>query len=974
MKKREISINNKKIIRLSIIITIILISIITIYFIIFNLNNFLGKKIFFAGLCNQSNQETLFTNVNGNQSHPRIDGNKAVWRDTRNGIDGDIYLYDFSTCQEIIITNDNYYQSNPVISGDIIVWEDRRSSPDIPPPGVASDIYMFDLSTGIESPVVTAPLGQTNPAIYGNIIVWQDIRSKWSNIYYYNISLGMEFQVTEENITHSQPDVYNDKIVYIEKTNDSDFDIFMYDITTGQKTHVSFGTGDEIAPSIYGDKIVYMASGYAGYFGERDILIYDIPSSTEIALVNATRDQVNPLIHGNKIVWTDYREGELCDEITCYTTKNVFMYDLSTNTETQITFVVSTRWNPDISGNRIVYEGPADIFYYYIDNEQISTCGNGIVQGNEECDLGNSNSDLGTCSTRCTLTFCGDGIIQNPNGYSINEICERNKLNGETCISQGFDGGLLYCLRDCLSFDTSSCLNIPPSLTITSPVNGSIVESSSVLVNYVPTGNLTNVDHIHLQLDGNSIVMDLDFDRFYTFTGVSNGSHTINAFLVDINHVKISGTDTSVTFTVSLPTQSCSDKNGDICTINEFCSGNLISANDSNSCCDTSCQSLCPTYTLDELPECISVSCHAGDLSFSYNHSVCDDSELCTSERCTRVGCEYSINTSNNQCITSSENCIDSDNDDYLDFNAISCPIGLDRCIEDLDNFTAQLLNSLYPIGNYLNISFNAGGDPRNLSNSKISRGKIAEIEFKDKLKLLRTNRTGCFAPIHIDTLAEIRDKKVNIHSEDYPSISKSARIKMFNVTFANPMIRRDGVDCNEPDCTIVEYNRTGRYLVFDVTGFSEYEVVEVGTRINEEGGEERRGGSGGSGVVPSSDLSATECISNWYCGEWSRCVDNKQTRICKDLNNCGTTQGRLSSEKTCDKAEEAKEITEREIAKLERSLKEYWPIFPFFIFIIIGIIVTIILIIRSYNKKLLSKRKKINQQELEGKISNLMV
>jgi hypothetical protein len=59
--------------------------------------------------------------------------------------------------------------------------------------------------------------------------------------------------------------------------------------------------------------------------------------------------------------------------------------------------------------------------------------------------------------------YCGDNIIQNPNGNGELEICDRTSLGGENCISQGFDGGTLACNVDCLAFDTFSCTSQAPA-------------------------------------------------------------------------------------------------------------------------------------------------------------------------------------------------------------------------------------------------------------------------------------------------------------------------------------------------------------------------------------------------------------------------------------------------------------------------------------------------------------------------------
>lgn len=54
-----------------------------------------------------------------------------------------------------------------------------------------------------------------------------------------------------------------------------------------------------------------------------------------------------------------------------------------------------------------------------------------------------------------TLPVCGNDIKEG------GEVCDGIDLGGETCVSQGFEGGTLACAVGCGSFDTSSCHYIP---------------------------------------------------------------------------------------------------------------------------------------------------------------------------------------------------------------------------------------------------------------------------------------------------------------------------------------------------------------------------------------------------------------------------------------------------------------------------------------------------------------------------------
>lgn len=66
--------------------------------------------------------------------------------------------------------------------------------------------------------------------------------------------------------------------------------------------------------------------------------------------------------------------------------------------------------------------------WYYCDDpsipENCTSCGNGIVDPGEQCDLGEKNGDGNSgCDLFCTFTtYCGDGIVQDC------EVCDDGNL------------------------------------------------------------------------------------------------------------------------------------------------------------------------------------------------------------------------------------------------------------------------------------------------------------------------------------------------------------------------------------------------------------------------------------------------------------------------------------------------------------------------------------------------------------------
>jgi hypothetical protein len=101
-----------------------------------------------------------------------------------------------------------------------------------------------------------------------------------------------------------------------------------------------------------------------------------------------------------------------------------------------------------------------------IKTDKCSHCGNGTVDEQEQCDgtdlRGKSCRDLGfdsgtlgcnACSydtSKCIRERCGNQVLDN------NEACDGKNLAGKTCDDFGFDGGTLGCKANC-DFDTSAC-------------------------------------------------------------------------------------------------------------------------------------------------------------------------------------------------------------------------------------------------------------------------------------------------------------------------------------------------------------------------------------------------------------------------------------------------------------------------------------------------------------------------------------
>jgi hypothetical protein len=93
-----------------------------------------------------------------------------------------------------------------------------------------------------------------------------------------------------------------------------------------------------------------------------------------------------------------------------------------------------------------------------------------------------------------------------------------------------------------------------PTLTVSGPVAGALIEGSSVPVSYSLGGDLAEVVHVRFQLDGGPIVTDTDQDGSLVLSSVASGPHGLDAWLARADDSVIVGTEVTRAFdTLILP-------------------------------------------------------------------------------------------------------------------------------------------------------------------------------------------------------------------------------------------------------------------------------------------------------------------------------------------------------------------------------------------------------------------------------------
>lgn len=225
-------------------------------------------------------------------------------------------------------------------------------------------------------PICTNPSIQTFPAVSNDTVIWSDYRNGEWNIFGYRLSDHTEFSIP----TNHKPrtgysddraiSINGDNVVWM-----SNEGIYGYNLSTKQEFLVSSGTkhfpeidgdivvwenvwsmsycnlktkteyfiGNGAVPAISKDKIVFHDS-------QRDIYLYDLSNNSFTQITNSLANQCNPDISNNIIVWRDDRTGK-------YSSWDIWAYDLNTNERKVIGIDTGYENYPRIDGGIAVWSG-----------------------------------------------------------------------------------------------------------------------------------------------------------------------------------------------------------------------------------------------------------------------------------------------------------------------------------------------------------------------------------------------------------------------------------------------------------------------------------------------------------------------------------------------------------------------------------------------------------------------------------------
>jgi beta propeller repeat protein len=352
--------------------------------------------------------ETQITKGSSWHTWPTISGDLVAYEDDQGG-HVNIYLYDIRSGITKNLTTGPFEHYWPKIYGDRVVWWDNRSGPH------DFNVFMYNVTTGVESQITFDQSNQENAEVYKNLIVWMDKRSGNFDIYLNDTRTGTETPLITTDTEQWEPQIWGSRIIWMDgygspDGSSGDFNYYTYDLST--RTPQSLTTeGNAWYGGIHGDRCVW--SQYrpsTGNYNEQiylhDFLNGDTKRITPVGPFESA-DHWYPKVNDNRVVWEDDRNGR-------FSNYDIFLYNITSDTEEQVTTLTSVQWNPVVWGNRIVYENYTDgnpqISLYTITREQHPNITANVTAG--YAPLAVQFTDLTTEPATTPLWDFGDGSLQ----------------------------------------------------------------------------------------------------------------------------------------------------------------------------------------------------------------------------------------------------------------------------------------------------------------------------------------------------------------------------------------------------------------------------------------------------------------------------------------------------------------------------------------------------------------------------------
>jgi beta propeller repeat protein len=278
----------------------------------------------------------------------RFDGDLLVYEADRGDGNSDIYLYNITSGATTAVATGPAFQRSPAISGGRVVYtayEEHQFN------RTNTDIYVYTVASGATEQLAL-PGDQLYPRISGDLLAWQDEPPGRSsvNIVLYDLGTQVQLKVPARTWAYS-PDLSGGEVIWTDDPTGPA--VFLYDVMEKTVRRVTNRTGIKGSPAIDGHRITWAdtRNDYA------EIYVLDLDTGAETQVTTDNSNHFTPAISGNLVAWVDFRSGE----------RDIYLYDVAAGREMAVTTSEGDQVNPQVGGCIVAWaddrNGSYDVYY-----------------------------------------------------------------------------------------------------------------------------------------------------------------------------------------------------------------------------------------------------------------------------------------------------------------------------------------------------------------------------------------------------------------------------------------------------------------------------------------------------------------------------------------------------------------------------------------------------------------------------------
>lgn len=186
------------------------------------------------------------------------------------------------------ITTNYYYVLNPNVHGNELVYQAWD--------GMDYEIYLYDFSTGANNPVTSNPFDDLNPVVWNGSVAWVANPTVNPEIFLYEE--GRIIKISTDSTENAAPSIWNGRVVWQGLDTDGDLEIYYFD---GRRTiKLTSNAWDDIAPKICDGVIVW--SSYVDNW-DAEVMALDLSDNITFRLTDNDYEDIAAQTANEKVVW-----------------------------------------------------------------------------------------------------------------------------------------------------------------------------------------------------------------------------------------------------------------------------------------------------------------------------------------------------------------------------------------------------------------------------------------------------------------------------------------------------------------------------------------------------------------------------------------------------------------------------------------------------------------------------------------------